>query len=408
MGEITLAREHIRRAYELKDHATEREKLYISDRYFGTVLDDLRKEIEVLEVYRQTYPRDFTPPNNLSVVYTQTGELEKAVEMALEAERLDPTSALAAGNAISAYLRLDRPKEARMEAERALARGIDSAFVHSSRQEVAIVEGDAASMRRESEWAKGKPSEGFFQVAEAAASASRGRLLESREVFRQATNAALRNGLKQVAAGYLTSESLGVSVAGDVAAGRARAREALDLDRSPETLTAAALTLALCGDVPQAQAVLAEAERASTPTSTRQQSIALPAARAAVALARKSPAQALEALRPVAPYERGRYVPHWLRGQALLALGRGREAAEAFRTIVDHPGWEPGAPLHSLALVGWARAAAQAGDGATARRAYQDFLAAWKDADPDVPLLVEARAEYAKLERAPAAVGTSR
>jgi tetratricopeptide (TPR) repeat protein len=409
IGETTLAREHIRRAYELKDHATEREKLYISDRYFATVLGDLTKEREVLEVYRQTYPRDFTPVNNLSVVYGSTGELQKALETALEAERLDPTSPLAAGNASFSYLRLDRPQEARAQAERALARGIDSVFVHASLEAIGMVEGDRALIHRESEWAKGKPGEGFFRVTEAAASASRGRLVESRDLFGQASNAALRYGLKQVAAGYLISESLAFSAVGDAAAGRARAHEALDLDRSPETLGAVALALALCGDVTRAQAILAEAERASAPTNTLQRSVALPLARAAVALARKSPAQALEALRPAAPYERGRFAPYWLRGQALLALGRGREAAEAFRTIVDHPGWEPGSPVHALARLGLARAAAQAGDAATGRRAYEEFLTAWKDADPDVAILAQARAEYAKLERSePAAARTGR
>jgi predicted Zn-dependent protease len=125
--------------------------------------------------------------------------------------------------------------------------------------------------------------------------------------------------------------------------------------------------------------------------------VALPLARAALALARKSPAPALDALRPASPYERGRFIVPWLRGQAMLALGRGREAADAFRLILDHPGWEPGSPLFAVARIGLARAAAQSGDAVAARRAYEDFLVAWKDADADAPLLLQARAEHAKL-----------
>ncbi len=400
MGELSLAREQIRRAYELKDHATEREKLYISDRYFGTVLADIVKEIEVLEVYRQTYPRDFTPWNNLAVAYTLIGELEKAQEAALEAERLDPSSPLAAGNASFAYVRLDRPAEAKAQAQRAIARGMDSAFLHGTLGAVAMLEGDEAGLRREAEWGTGKPGEQGFRAGEAEWAVAHGRMTEARELFRSAVNMSLRGGLKQVAAGYLLQLGFGSILTGSPAEGRAAVHEALDLDRSAETLGAASMALGLGGDAAGAQDLFTEAQGQALSTDTLTQAVWLPLGRAAIALARKSPAQALDALRPSAPYERGRYVVPWARGQALLALGRGAEAAESFRLILDHPGWEPASALRSLAHVGLARAAAQAGDTATARRAYEDFLTVWKDADPDVPLLAQVRAEHRKLDTA--------
>jgi tetratricopeptide (TPR) repeat protein len=407
VGEFALAREHIRRAYELRDHATEREKLYISDRYFGVVLADLVKEIEVLEVYRQTYPRDFTPLTNLAVAYGAMGELERALDAALEGERLEPASPLAASNAARAYLRLDRPKEARAEAERALTRGLDSGFVHVIFMNVGVLEGDEAAIRRETQWAAGKPGEHLFRAVTAFAAVARGRLGEAHDLIRGAVNIALRTGLKQTAAEFLLGESIASSMAGSLSAGRSGAHEALDYDRSPETLGTAAFALALGGDAAGAQVLLGQAEGSALSTDTLQQAVFLPVARAALALARKSPATALDALRPAAPYERGRYLVAWARGQALLALGRGREAAAATKVILDHPGWETLSPFRPVALVLLARAATQSGDGGTARQAYEDFLAAWKDADSDLPLLVQARAEYARLERpGPPASGT--
>jgi eukaryotic-like serine/threonine-protein kinase len=399
LGESALAREHIRRAYELKDHATEREKLYIADRYHAVVEGDLVKDIEALEVYRQTYPRDFTPYNNLSIAYTNMGELDKALQMALEAERLDPTSPIAAGNAVVGYVRLGRVAEAKAQAQRALARGVDSSLVHAALAAVATMEGDEAAARRESEWATGKPAEYLFRLREGLVVASRGRLAAARELFRRSANMALRNGRKQAAADALVAESLSCSFLGAAAAGRGAARDALELSRVPETLVPASVALALAGDVGGAQSLLAEAEREAVPSNTMQQAVALPLARAALALARRAPAQALEAIRPAAPYERGNYPVAWARGQALLALGRSAEAADAFRVILDNPGWEPGSLLVPLAQLGQARAAAHSGDAATAGRAYDAFLAAWKDADPDVPLLAQVRAEHARLPR---------
>jgi eukaryotic-like serine/threonine-protein kinase len=189
---------------------------------------------------------------------------------------------------------------------------------------------------------------------------------------------------------------------GDAAAARRGVAEALSLDRGPGSLVNAARVTGFLGDTVQAQALVEEARRRMPATDTLFHAMNLPQAQAAIALGRNAPDKAVEALVPAAPYERGKAEIPYLRGLACLRTGRGVEAIAEFQKIIDHPGWSGRAAgslhvAHPLARLGLARAAALAGDTAKSRRAYQDFLALWKDADPDVPVLVQARAEYAKL-----------
>ena len=401
--EPVLGREYIKKAYDLRDRVSELEKLYIEHHYYAAVTGEIRKEIETLELYRRTYPRDFTPPNNLAVAYFSIGEPEKALEAAQEAVRVEPNHRLPYQVLSRAYGWLGRWDEAKVVCQKAVAQKVDSLFIHTMLYNIAFLQGDEAEMRRQVEWARGHAEEQVMRSAEASAAAYRGKLKQSRELTRAATDMALRKDLKQSAAGILTAGAAREALVGDPALSRRGVAEALALDRGPESLVIAAQVLGFIGDAVQAQALADEAESKMPKTDTLFHAVNLPQALAAIALGRNAPDKVLEALKPVAPYERGQLMVPYLRGLAHLEAGHGPEAVAEFQTIIDNPGWGEGGrapPVHighPLARLGLARGAALAGDTAKSRRAYQDFLALWKDADPDVPVLVQAKAEYAKL-----------
>jgi eukaryotic-like serine/threonine-protein kinase len=257
-------------------------------------------------------------------------------------------------------------------------------------------------MRRQSEALRGDPEEQFMRSLEASAAASRGRFKMARELTREGVDLALKRKLNQSAArmvGILATEEAYV---GNFGPARQDVAEALKLNHGPEGLVQAALVLAVSGDAARASALAAEAVGQIPPTNTFFFAIALPMARAAIHLAQRAPDEALQAMKPVTAYERSTFSNPvlYLRGLAHLAAGHGAEAASDFQKVIDRPGGGPpnAIPIaNALARLGRARAAAATGDVAKSRRAYQDFLALWKDADPDVPILVQAKAEYAKL-----------
>ena len=224
-----------------------------------------------------------------------------------------------------------------------------------------------------------------------------GKLKRARELSREAMDMALRRELKQAAAVGLLFDARREVLTGNSAQARQKVDEALTLGRAPDQLVIAAGVLGLAGQVAGAEQFADEAARKTPPTDTLFHAVELPLARAAIELGRKKPEQALEALKPAVPYERGRFAVSYLRGLARLEAGHAAEAVADFQRILDNRAWEPTSVLYPLAQLGLGRAAATAGDSAKSRRAYQDFLALWKDADPDVPVLVQAKTEYAKL-----------
>jgi tetratricopeptide (TPR) repeat protein len=402
IGALELAREHARRAFALKDRVSEREKLYLEYHYHSKITRDLRKTIDVLEVFRHTYPRDFTPLNNLAVTYTATGEPERALEAAQEALRLEPNSPLPYLNVCFAYQALNRWDEARAVCERAVARKMDTEITHVSLFMIGFAQGDEAVQRRELSWAAGKPGEPVLRWAEAQTAAYHGQLRRSREVAQQARELLARIGLKQIAAG-MTLWQAGLELQlGNAPLARHKVADALILDRTPEVLVSAATISALAGDPARAEQLADEAARQTPPTDTLFQARTLPEARAAIHLARRSPQKAVEALEPARPYQRGRFGIAHIRGLAYLEMGRPREAAAEFQRVLDSRGFSPIDLLYPLAYLGLARSATAAGDVATAGRAYQDLLALWQDADADVPVVKQAREEYQKLHVASA------
>ncbi len=280
---------------------------------------------------------------------------------------------------------------------KATAQKLDYSNTHLILYLGAFIQGDAVAMEREAQWAGGKPREHNMLAAEADAAAFLGKLAGAREIRRRAVEVAQRANLKETAAGITARQAMTEAVFGCFRQAREQAAAALAVARSRNTLPQAATTLALAGDAAQAQKLIEELGQ-RFPVDTLINALWMPTARAAIEIKRGNAAKAIEGLRAAAPYELGSLWPIYVRGRAYLGAKAGTEAAAEFQKILNHRGVAPASPLYPLAHLGLGRAWALAGDTARSRKAYQDFLALWKDADPDIPILQEAQQEYAKLK----------
>jgi tetratricopeptide (TPR) repeat protein len=406
-GQPELADEYAQKAFELRDRVSEREKLYISQHYYNFVTGEVDKMIEVLELYQQTYPRDNVPPNNLGVAYNKTGQYEKAVEEAREAIRLNPN--IPNGYLLEgvAFMGLNRFDEAKAIFEQG-AQKFDSTPLYINLYLLASYRGDAAAMQQLVGLASGKPEEFAMVYVQSRTPAFSGQRRRAREFSSRAVDLAEQRGLNEAAAVFLSTDALTDAAFGDCQQAKDETAKALALTRSRVSLSRGALALALCGEVGQTQPLVDELAK-RFPTDSHINVTWLPTIRAAIEVGRNNPAQAIQLLQTASRYELGIEATLWpayVRGLAYLRLRAGVEATAEFRKILDHKGVlvssspdSPNSlPLYPLAQLGLARAAALAGDTATSRRAYQDFLALWKDADTDIPVLKEARQEYGKLQ----------
>jgi serine/threonine protein kinase/tetratricopeptide (TPR) repeat protein len=388
------------KAFELRDRVSEREKFYISVRYYGYVTGELKKQREVLELWRRTYPRDSVALNYLQGSYRFLGERERALEAAREEVQLAPYDGYAYGDLAGAHLALDRTEEAKAVLEQAFRQKVDQGARHWDRYVIGFLQGDAEAMRREVEWYKGRPDEGDVREAQARAAAHGGRLAAARELFSQAVALARRGGLEESAAHTLLDQAATEALFGNAREARERATEGLTGGRGPFVPLHAARAFALSGAAEKAQPLIDETAR-RFPSHTLIQEIELPVLRALLELQRGNAPQAVELLEPAARYDLGSRSPYYVpyvRGLAHLRSRAGAAAAAQFQKVLDHRGLDPLSALYPLSQLGLARAKALAGDTAQARRAYQDFLALWKDADASIPVLRDAQAEYAKLQ----------
>ncbi len=399
LGEQELATEHRKKAFELRDRASERERFYITTWYYSGVTGEVDKTIQQYQIWTETYPRDATPWNNLTELYNFIGHCEKALEPAQENLRLDPDTHFAYFQLGVTYRCLNRFEEAKSILQRAIDRKVDDTSTHIQLYLLAFAENDTAAMQHHADWAKGKPEEAAMLSVRAAAAAFSGHLQQSQELRRRAVRLAQQQGFEEAAASYLGLGAVTEAVFGNNDEARRRADDTLGLSRGigPELL--AAMALAWTGDTVGAQQLANDLDE-RFPKRTVLQERGLPTIRAAIEIQRGNPARAVELLQTATPYELGWFGGFraiYERGRAYLQAGQGTEAAAEYQKIPDHRGVAPLSPQYPLAHLGLARARALAGDEAGARRAYQDFLALWKDADPDIPILQEAQAEYAKL-----------
>jgi tetratricopeptide (TPR) repeat protein len=396
-GQRELAAECGQKAYDLRERVSEREKLIISSAYIGAT-GEVDKVIEALELWKRMYPRDLTPHNNLAVHYNGIGQYEKAIEPASEALRLNPNSVFPYVALATAFIGLNRFEEAKEIYQRALARIGDATYIHAGFYQIAFVQGQMAAMRQQIDWMSGKPDEYAALGWQARAAAFSGQLRRSHEFASSATDLALGRNLKEVAAAYASEDALRDAVFGNCQRIKEDMAKALSIGRSNVALRNGATALAHCGEAGQAQSLADELVRRN-PKDTLNNAVLLPVIRAALELHRGHPDQAIQFLQAAIPYEAGvGFWPTYLRGNAYLRWQKGAEAAAEFQKMLDHRGWGVLSPLYPLAHLGLARAAMLQGDTTKARKSYQDFFALWKDADADLPILIEAKKEYEKVK----------
>ena len=400
--QLDLCSENTRKAYELRENTSERERLFIEDKYYAYVTGETEKSTQVLEVRAQIYPRDFGSQNNLANNYSYFGRHEKGLEHALLAMQLDPTmedNYITLGNS---YICLNRLNEAEAVLKQAEDRKLESEGLVVQCYLVAFLKNDEQEMKRLEAVATTKPgAEDLLLSQKEAVEAYHGRLRKSWEIAHVFGNSAKPH--ESVTIPALTQAGLGLIEAYFGEARRARADANAAVPRAapndfPQWISA--LTLAVAGDTAGAANLLKELDKAM-PLDTSFQHYWKPAIRATMAMDNKNPKEAIELLQVASPYDlgtMGSMDPAYLRGQAYLRLGNGSAAAAEFEKIIEHPGIARNWPVGALAHLGLGRAYVLQMEMAKSRTAYQDFLTLWKDADSDIPIYKQAKAEYAKLQ----------
>ena len=403
LGEPNLTMENTARAYELREKVSERERFYIDSHYHMFVTGSVEKGRQTFELWSQIYPRDDVPAFNLGAMYGNIGQYDKALEKARESLRLDPESGINYSQLVYCYLTLNRVVEAQATAEEAQAKKLDSPSLQITLYPLAFLRNDSKGMAKQVAWAAGKPGvEDVLLAFEADSAAYFGRLRSARELSRRAVVSAEQAEEKETAADYEAEAALREALFGNVAEARSLAVKVLRLSTGEDMQFSAALASAMIGDSTKGKA-LADDLAKRLPEDTFVQFEYVPTIHAQLALARNDPSEAIEALKVNAPYELGdlsfvRLYPVYVQGEAYLAAHRGAEAAAEFQKILDHRGVVLNEPIGALAHLQLGRAYALQGDTVKAKAAYQDFFALWKDADPDIPIFIAAKSEYAKLK----------
>jgi serine/threonine protein kinase/tetratricopeptide (TPR) repeat protein len=418
LGEVGRAREYYAKAFQLREHASEREKLAITSYYYQRVTGELNKAAQTLQQEIESYPRLASGYHNLGLVYAEQGQYQKATEMQRQALSLAPDQVAPYANLANYDLALQRFDETRQIIREAQARKLDADLLHNALYALAFLGADSAAMAEQQQWYGGKPdyeNDGLALASDTEASA--GHLAQARELTKRAVDSAIRADNKESGAIYLADAALEQAAYGNPAGARQSAEEALKLvPASAGVEVEAALALAMAGDTGRAES-LAQDLGKRFPLDTQMQSLWLPAIQGQLALYRKNTPAALNALQADSAIELGSIsfllnisclYPVYVRGEAYLAAGQGSAAAAEFQKILDHSGIVWNCWTGALAHLGVARANAlqartsQGADADAARvralAAYKDFLTLWKGADPDIAILKEAKAEYAKQQ----------
>jgi serine/threonine protein kinase/tetratricopeptide (TPR) repeat protein len=399
----SLAVEYATKAYQLRDRVSEREKLRITANYF-LATGEIDKEAQTYELWIANYPRDSVPHGDLGAYYVNVGQYDKALAEFQETFRLAPDNVSNHAALGSTYLILNRLDEAGATFNHALAHKFDSGFLRQYIYLLAFLRGDTAQMEQQVAWAAGKPGdEDVLLSMQSDTEAYYGRLTKARDFSRRAVESAVRADAKETAALWQLNAALREGELGNTAYAKEGVTAALALSTARDVKLFAALTLARGGDAPRAKALVEELEK-SYPTDTIMKIYWLPTIKAAIELNKGNSSQALQYLEAPAPYELGtadtfiNYLyPPYVRGQAYLRAHRGTAAAAEFQKMFYYRTIVQNFVTGSLAHLQIGRAYAMAGDTTKAKASYQDFFNLWKEADPGIPILKQAKAEYAKL-----------
>ncbi len=406
-GEDELARTALQKAFELRDRVSEQEMLSITALYHHTVTGDSQQILDANRLWATMYPREHLPHDNLALYYNTIGAFDKALEESSSAVRIAPHSSFGYVNLASAYFGLNRWQESRAALEPVIARGQGDFAMYCFLYVAAWTQNDPAGMQSYLDAAQKSLPEGEMtrlEFTRAEEAASYGKFRTAHEMDERSEQIASELGLHQSAGAMAGLEALWQSQVGNRLTARELAKQTLTKARGIDVAVNAAVALAATGDVAGAQAV-ADSLARNHPRDTVLKAVSVPLIRSSIELQRGNATQALELLRHSEPYELGfgfpyypSFMPTYTRGRAYLKLHDGSKAAAEFRKVMDHRGLDPVSPIYVLAHLGLARANVLAGDIAGARSAYQDFFAAWTNADPDIPILKQAKAEYEKLQ----------
>jgi eukaryotic-like serine/threonine-protein kinase len=408
LGQAGLGRENFTKAFELRDRVSESEKFVIAARYYEYVTGDLHKAIETYQLWAEAYPRSPTAHANLGSLYGSIGQYERAIPESEEGVRLEPDAGAHYSNLVLDYAALGRYDDAEKIYKQALARGVEDPILRVNWFGVAFVKGDHAEMDRLMKWSAGKPeAEDNFLAAKSDTEAFWGHLEQARVLSRGAVASAVRSDQKETAAQWKMDEAITEAEFGNSEIARRETAATLASSSNHDSQILAAVAFARAGDPARAQTIANDLAK-NYPLDTLVNEYWLPVIRAAIEISRNNSAKAVEIAAVAVPYELaspqtwpgtgGPLYPAYLRGQAFLMMRRGTDAAKEYQKLVDHRGFMLACPLATLARVGLARAYAMQGDTEKSRAAYQEFFSLWKDADPDIPLLIAAKAEYAKLQ----------
>ena len=405
LGQASLAAENIKKAYELRDRVSEREKYRISALYYEKVTGELEQTIQVYELWGKSYPTDVVPPGNLAVIYAYLGQIDKSLAATEESQRLAP-DAIGYSNLAGAYVALNRLDDAQRTIDEAQKHKLASDFLHLVIYQLAFLKGDTGGMERQLAWAAGKPgTEDFLLSFQSDTEAYFGHLTRARDFSRRAVDAAVRADSKETGAVWQMNAALREAEFGNLDSAKQDVAAALKLSQGRDVQMLSALALARSGESARAKTIIEQLEK-NYPSETLLKVYWFPTIKAAIEMYANQGAQALVSLEAAAPYDIGSpppfqvatLYPAYLRGQADLLEHNGAAAATEFQKLLDHKGFTVNFVTASLAHLQIGRAYAMAGDTARAKTAYQDFFNLWKDAEPDIPILKEAKAEYAKLQ----------
>ncbi len=408
LGEKTLAAENARKAYELRSRVSEWEKFYIESHYYDFGTGDLEKARKVYELWAQIYPREGVTRTNLGVIFQTLGQQDKSLAEFREAMRTSPPDSLSYSNLVLGHVILKHLDEAEAAGKDAISKNFDSAALRIALYDLAFLKSDVPGMAQQVSWAAGKPGkESVMLGLEAATAAYHGKLANARDLFRQEANSTQRAGDEEMTADCEAAAALTEALYGNASEAKQHIVQNLAKMNGRDAQYVAALVLALVGDSTHAKSLADDLEK-RFPDDTVIRFNYSPTLRAQLALGVPGgAAKAVEALAVASPYELGipgsntlrtNLYPVYVRGQALLAAHQGPPAAAEFQKILDWPGIIVNEPIGALAHLGLARSYALAGDTSKSRAAYNDFFTLWKDADPNVPILLQAKSEYAKLQ----------
>jgi DNA-binding winged helix-turn-helix (wHTH) protein/tetratricopeptide (TPR) repeat protein len=401
LGEADRARKYAKLAYEQRDQVGERERLSITYQYHYEVTGDQSLAARTLETWKRTFPDEFQPVNSLALMYNFLGSFERAIAEGQEALRRNPSHGYPYSNLAHAYRGMGRFADAKMTAERAVTLEIETLPTRRLLYQLAVIDGNEEAAAMHLEWARDKPREFDIVGARAQVNGWLGRVTEARALYEDAARMSDLRNLPDVGTSHLAWATSMELAYGNVEDAVRLARRVLERHASYDSRLRVALILAMTGSTRDAEEIVNELAMGN-PHHTLINSVLVPTVKAGIELRRRRAARAIEHLKIVAPYELGliaALAPIYLRGHAYLMLGAGVQAAQEFQRIVDHRGSDPFSPFHAVAPLGLARARAMAGDVKTSMQAYEQFLNNWTQADPDVPVRLQARSECDLLRR---------